>query len=126
MQESSSMNFSFKIKISFSLILLLSIIYSCSDAEAKQKKSKSNVFENIDKRDKKLFTRTERINSYNKSVSNLNTNEKSLSKNANYSGYGSLNNKNSKKEINKTSTSKTKKLSRPKISNAGFSAYSTN
>ena len=47
-------------------IVLLSIAYSCSDAEAKESKSKSNVFENIDKKDRKLFTQQEKINSYNK------------------------------------------------------------
>lgn len=113
-------------KTSITLIILLSLIYTCSNAEAKQKKTKSNVFEKIDNRDKKLFTRTERVNSYNSSVSNSNNNMKSLSKNANYSGYGSINNKKVKKENNKLATNKTKKLSKPKISSAGFSAYSTN
>ena len=43
-------------KILTLFIILLSIAYSCSDAEAKESKSKSNVFENIDKKDQKLFT----------------------------------------------------------------------
>ena len=126
MQESSNMKNFFNMKTSITLIILLSLIYTCSNAEAKQKKTKSNVFEKIDNRDKKLFTRTERVNSYNSSVSNSNNNMKSLSKNANYSGYGSINNKKVKKENNKLATNKTKKLSKPKISSAGFSAYSTN
>ena len=110
MQESSNMKNFFNMKTSITLVILLSLIYTCSNAEAKQKKTKSNVFEKIDNRDKKLFTRTERVNSYNSSVSNSNNNMKSLSKNANYSGYGSINNKKVKKENNKLATNKTKKL----------------
>ena len=127
MQESSNMNFPFKIKISFLLILLLSIIYSCSDAEAKQKKSKSNVFENIDKRDKKLFTKEERIKSYNNSVNKAESLKKSLTSNTNsgYSGYGSSTTKKKIVEKNPQKNKKVKVNSKVKA-NIQFSAYSTN
>ena len=100
-----------------------SIFYSCSDAKAKEGKTNSNAFDNIDKRDKKLFTEEERINSYNKSLKKSETIKSSLSANSNYSGYGStksVEKKQTRKEIKKN------KVTKPKFSNAGFSAYSTN
>tara|TARA_B100000963_G_scaffold336516_1_gene331625 strand:+ start:1637 stop:1975 length:339 start_codon:yes stop_codon:yes gene_type:complete len=110
-------------KILTFIIVLLSIAYSCSDAEAKESKSKSNAFENIDKKDRKLFTQQEKINSYNKSLKKSESIKASLSANSGYSGYGSaksVEKKESSKKIKKN------KVAKPKFSNAGFSAYSTN
>ncbi|MBF11211.1 MAG: hypothetical protein CMC63_03175 [Flavobacteriaceae bacterium] len=112
-------------KALFLIIVVFCLSYSCSNAEAKQKNNKSNVFDKIDKRDKKLFTQTEKINSYNKSINNSNLNNKAPKGGSSYSGYGSLNNKKIQKTNNQT-FSKKKKISKPKMSNAGFSAYSTN
>ena len=81
--------------LSFLLILFPLLMFNtCSEADAKESKTRSNAFDNIDKRDKKLFTKEERIKSYN----NLNKAEllkKSLTSNTNsgYSGYGSSTNK---------------------------------
>ena len=105
-----------------------SIFYSCSDAKAKEGKTNSNAFDNIDKRDKKLFTKEERIKSYNNSVNKAESLKKSLTSNTNsgYSGYGSLTNK--KKKVEKKDLQITKKgkvKSKPKV-NLQFSAYSTN
>ena len=100
-----------------------SIFYSCSDAKAKEGKTNSNAFDNIDKRDKKLFTEEERINSYNKSLKKSESIKASLNANSGYSGYGStksVEKKQTRKEIKKN------KVAKPKFSNAGFSAYSTN
>ena len=100
-----------------------SIFYSCSDAKAKEGKTNSNAFDNIDKRDKKLFTEEERINSYNKSLKKSESIKASLNANSGYSGYGStksVEKKQIRKEIKKN------KVAKPKFSNAGFSAYSTN
>ncbi len=104
-------------------LFLISIVYSCSDAEAKESKKKSSAFEKIDKRDKKLFTEEERINSYNNSIKKSESIKASLSANSGYSGYGSAKSK-EKKESNKKI--KKNKVVKPKFSNAGFSAYSTN
>ena len=49
-------------------IFLFGVTYSCLDAKAEQGVSKSKVFDKVDKRNKKLFTEEERINSYNKSL----------------------------------------------------------
>ena len=102
---------------------MISIIYSCSDAEAKENKVKSNAFEKVDNRDKKLFTQQERINSYNNSIKKSESIKASLSANSSYSGYGSAKST-EKKESNKKI--KKNKVVKPKFSNAGFSAYSTN
>ena len=54
---------------SFSHFLLLIFAVSmsrCSEADAKISDTRSNAFDKIDKRDKKLFTQEERIESYNK------------------------------------------------------------
>jgi|TARA_B100001057_G_scaffold371108_1_gene375155 hypothetical protein len=104
-------------------LFLISVVYSCSDAEAKESKVKLNAFEKVDKREKKLFTQEERINSYNKSKNKSESIKASLSANSGYSGYGSVKNA-EKKESNKKS--KKDKVVKPKFSNAGFSAYSTN
>tara|TARA_B100001093_G_scaffold428934_1_gene423929 strand:- start:232 stop:567 length:336 start_codon:yes stop_codon:yes gene_type:complete len=103
-------------------LFLISVVYSCSDAEAKESKVKSNAFEKVDKREKKLFTQEERINSYNKSKNKSESIKASLSANSGYSGYGSA--KKITKETNKEIPKN--KVSRPKISSTGFSAYSTN
>ena len=108
------------------LVFLISFnMISCAEADAKEGKTKSNAFDKVDKRDKKLFTQKERIESYNKSVRKSESFEKSFSKNINngYSGYGSskiINEKDSNKKTKKN------KVVKPKFSNAGFSAYSTN
>ena len=104
-------------------LFLISVVYSCSDAEAKESKVKSNAFEKVDKREKKLFTQEERINSYNNSKKKSESIKASLNANSSYSGYGSA-----KSVEKKESTKKIKKnkVSKPKFSNAGFSAYSTN
>lgn len=110
-------------KLLLFVIVLFSVAYSCSDAKAKEGKTKSNAFHKIDKRDKKLFTKEERINSYNKSLKKSESIKASLNANSSYSGYGSA-----KSVEKKESTKKIKKnkVSKPKLSNAGFSAYSTN
>lgn len=105
------------------IIIFSSIFYSCSDAKAKEGKTKSNAFDKIDKRDKKLFTEEERINSYNRSLKKSESIKASLTANSGYSGYGSakrVEKKESSKKIKKN------KVAKPKFSNAGFSAYSTN
>ena len=110
-------------RLIFFVIVLFCVAYSCSDVKAKEGKAKSNAFDNIDKRDKKLFTEDERINSYNKSLKKSESIKASLNANSSYSGYGSaksVEKKESSKKIKKN------KVSKPKISNAGFSAYSTN
>jgi PBP1b-binding outer membrane lipoprotein LpoB len=101
-------------------LFLISFVYSCSNAEAKEGKKKSNAFEKVDKRDKKLFTQEERINSYNKSKKKSESIKASLSANSHYNGYGSA------KSIEKKESNKKNKIIKPKFSNAGFSAYSTN
>ena len=100
-------------------------LYSCAEADAKENKTKSNAFDKIDKRDKKLFTKEERIESYNKSVNKSESLKKSLlsSSNSAYSGYGSSTSKNKKAT---GQTKKTKKVSAKHKINIEFSAYSTN
>ena len=109
-------------KLLLFVIVLFSVTYSCSDAKAKEGKTNSNAFDKIDKRDKKLFTREDRIESYNNSKKKSESIKASLSANSGYSGYGSAKKitKETNKEIRKN------KVSRPKISSTGFSAYSTN
>lgn len=117
---------------SFSHFLLLIFAVSmsrCSEADAKISDTRSNAFDKIDKRDKKLFTQEERIESYNKSLKKSESLKNSLSSNSStgYSGYGSIGTKNKKvkKEIEKNSNKKKRKT--PKIEvNLQFSAYSTN
>jgi len=96
---------------------------SCAEAGAMKNKTKFNAFDKIDKRDKKLFTKEERIESYNKSVNKSESLKKSLtsSSNSGYSGYGSSNLKNNKKKNLPSKNNKTT----PKV-NLQFSAYSTN
>ena len=100
-------------------------MYSCSEADAKESKTRSNVFDKVDKRDKKLFTKEERIESYNKSINKSKSLNKALSSNSNsgYSGYGSSTSKN--KKTKNQSHKNNKKKSMPKV-NLQFSAYSTN
>ena len=43
------------LKYFFILLSFLSLYY-CAEADAKESKAKSNVFDKVDKRDKKLFT----------------------------------------------------------------------
>ncbi len=107
----------------FSLVIIS--LYSCAEAGAKESKSRSNAFDKVDKRDKKLFTQKERIESYNKSVNKSELLEKSFNNSSGngYSGYGSAKSS-TKKESNKKI--KKNKVAKPKFSNAGFSAYSTN
>jgi hypothetical protein len=105
------------------ILFLISIVYSCLDAEAKEGKKKSNAFEKVDQRDKKLFTKEERINSYNNSIKKSESIRASLTANSGYSGYGSAKSL-AKKESNRKI--KKNKVAKPKFTNAGFSAYSTN
>ena len=110
-------------KFLISILTLVIITYSCSDAEAKENKVRSNAFEKIDKRDKKLFTQEDRIKSYDNSKKKSESIKATLTANSGYSGYGSaksLEKKESSKKIKKN------KVAKPKFSNAGFSAYSTN
>ena len=115
--------------LGYLLILFPLLMFNtCSEVDAKENKSRSNAFDNIDKRDKKLFTKEERIKSYNNSVNKAESLKKSLTSNTNsgYSGYGSLTNK--KKKVEKEGlqiTKKAKVKSKPKV-NLQFSAYSTN
>ena len=115
--------------LGYLLILFPLLMFNtCSEVDAKESKSRSNAFDNIDKRDKKLFTKEERIKSYNNSVNKAESLKKSLTSNTNsgYSGYGSLTNK--KKKVEKEDleiTKKAKVKSKPKV-NLQFSAYSTN
>ena len=102
-------------------------LYTCSEADAKQNtlKAKSNAFDNIDNRDKKLFTKQERIKSYSESLDKSKSIKKALSSNSNsgYSGYGSSPLKKNKTE--NRSQKNNKKKTTPKV-NLQFSAYSTN
>ena len=78
--------------IKYFFVIFISLCFNdCSEADAKESKTKSNAFDKIDKRDKKLFTQQERIESYNKSNNKSQSLKKSLSSNTNsgYSGYGS-------------------------------------
>ncbi len=114
--------------LSYLLILLPLLMFdSCSEADAKESKNRSSAFDNIDKRDKKLFTKEERIKSYNTSVNKAESLKKSLTSNTNsgYSGYGSstTKKKNLRKDLQKTN--KVKVNSKVKA-NIQFSAYSTN
>ena len=45
------------------LIFVISSMSRCSEADAKISDTRSNAFDKIDKRDKKLFTQEERIES---------------------------------------------------------------
>ena len=110
-------------KFLISILTLVTITYSCSDAEAKENKVRSNAFEKIDKRDKKLFTQEDRIKSYDDSKKKSESIKASLTANSGYSGYGSAKSS-AKKESNKKI--KKNKVAKPKFSNEGFSAYSTN
>ena len=112
------------LKYFFILLSFLSLYY-CAEADAKESKAKSNVFDKVDKRDKKLFTQQERIKSYNSSNDKSQSLKKSLSETSNYSGYGSSasKNKKDKKEVQKAN--KKKEKSKAKV-NLEFSAYSTN
>ena len=111
------------------LLLLFSIIClnRCSEADAKESKTRSNAFDKIDKRDKKLFTQSERIDAYNKSNNKAESLKKSLTSNTNsgYSGYGSTNKKKKVEKKDLLKTKKTKVKSKPKV-NIQYSAYSTN
>ena len=114
--------------LSYLLILFpLLILNTCSEADAKESKTRSNAFDNIDKRDKKLFTKEERIKSYNNSVNKAESLKKSLTSNTNtgYSGYGSST---TKKKIAEKKPQKNKKVKvNSKVkANIQFSAYSTN
>ena len=104
-----------------SIVLIILTVISCSSADAKQNTSKikSNAFDKIDKRDKKLFTQEERIKSYNKSINKSESIKASLEANKGYNGYGSTSD-------GRKTRNKTKKISKPKLSSAEFSAYSTN
>ena len=84
-------------------------------------------FDKIDKRDKKLFTQSERIDAYNKSNNKAESLKKSLTSNTNsgYSGYGSSTTKKKKVEKYPQKNKKAKVNSKVKA-NIQFSAYSTN
>ena len=114
--------------LSYLLILFpLFMLNTCSEADAKEAKTRSNAFDNIDKRDKKLFTQDERIESYNKSINKSESLKKSLTSNNNsgYSGYGSSATK--KKKVEKTPQKNKKVKVNSKVkANLQFSAYSTN
>ena len=107
------------------MIFISMCFYACSEADAKESRSKSNAFDLIDKRDKKLFTQQERIESYNNSNNKSQALKKSLSSNTNsgYSGYGSLTSKNKKVKTEQKEIGN--KKPKAKI-NLQFSAYSTN
>ena len=117
------------------LIILLLILVSCKtdNSVSSSSKSKTDAFAKIDKKSKKLFTKDDRINNYKKSVSQSENLKKSLNKNTNYSGYGSVNNSNkdilkdeSNKELTQNKKSKTKyKYNKSNKTNV-YSAYSTN
>jgi len=112
--------------IKYFFVIFISLCFNdCSEADAKESKTKSNAFDKIDKRDKKLFTQQERIESYNKSNNKSQSLKKSLSSNTNsgYSGYGSSTSKN-KKVSPEQKESKNKKA-KAKV-NLQFSAYATN
>ena len=86
---------------SFFIIILSLALNCCAEADAPEKKSKTNAFAEIDKRDKKLFTKEERIESYNKSLNKSKSLNKALSSNSKsgYSGYGSSTSKKIKLKI---------------------------
>ena len=104
-----------------SKMLILLTVVSCSSEDTKENKTKfrSNAFDKIDKMDKKLFTQEERIKSYSNSINKSESIKASLESNKNYNGYGSTS------DVKKT-RNKTNKISKPKLSSAEFSAYSTN
>ena len=110
---------------SFFIIIFSLAMNSCAEAGAMKNKTKLNAFDKIDKRDKKLFTKEERIESYNKSVNKSEFLKKSLSSNSNsgYSGYGSSPSKKNKTENRSQKNNQKKNM--PKV-NLQFSAYSTN
>lgn len=110
---------------SFFIIILSLAMNCCVEADAMEKKSKTNAFSKIDKRDKKLFTKEERIESYNKSVNKSKSLNKALSSNSNsgYSGYGSSTSKKNKTENRPQKNIKKKNVQKVNIQ---FSAYSTN
>ena len=113
--------------LSYLIILFPLLIFNtCSEADAKQSKTRSDAFDKIDRRDKKLFTQSERIEAYNKSNIKSESLKKSLTSNSNsgYSGYGSSTNK--KKKVKNKTQKADKKKSKPKVKvNIEFSAYST-
>ena len=103
------------------------MLNTCSEADAKESTTRSNAFDNIDKRDKKLFTKEERINSYNNSVNKGESLKKSLTSNnsSGYSGYGSSTTKKKKVQEDPKKNKKVLPNSKTKV-NLQFSAYSTN
>ena len=112
--------------LSYLIILFPLLIFNtCSEADAKQSKTRSDAFDKIDRRDKKLFTQSERIEAYNKSNIKSESLKKSLTSNSNsgYSGYGSSTKKKKKEDLKKTKKVKIK--SKPKV-NLQYSSYSTN
>tara|TARA_A100000164_G_C21822305_1_gene731022 strand:- start:662 stop:973 length:312 start_codon:yes stop_codon:yes gene_type:complete len=100
---------------------------TCSEADAKESTTRSNAFDNIDKRDNKLFTKEERIKSYNNSVNKSESLKKSLKSNnsSGYSGYGSSTSKKQNVEKDPKKNKKVMTNSKTKV-NLQFSAYSTN
>ena len=75
------------------------------------------------KKIKNFLPNKEKINSYNKSLKKSESIKASLTANSSYSGYGSAKSVKKKESAKKI---KKNKVAKPKFSNAGFSAYSTN
>tara|TARA_B100002052_G_C15683146_1_gene507166 strand:+ start:110 stop:457 length:348 start_codon:yes stop_codon:yes gene_type:complete len=113
-------------KIFFLSISIL--FFSCTNEEniSSSNNNSMSSFERIDKKSDELFTKQERKNAYQKSVSDKSSVKKSLNNNRNYNGYGSLKSKKKSKTKNKYSQNKKIKTQRPKSNNVGYSAYATN
>ncbi len=108
--------------------ITLFLFFSCASEEnlSTTRENSMSSFEKIDKKSKELFTQQERKNAYQKSISDKSLAKKSLNKNRNYNGYGSLKSKKKSNSKKKYSSTKKSKTQRPKSNNVGYSAYATN
>lgn len=117
---------------SYILLINLSFISCQGDKSGKlEENTVENAFSKIDEKNKSLFTKEERVNSYKKSIAIVEDSNKSLRKNATYSGYGSSNfsDKSLKNKSQKKESKKKKKTTYSYKTNSSpqtFSAYSTN
>ncbi len=113
-------------KLVFLFVLIL--FFSCTNEENLSSSNNNSMssFKRIDKKSDELFTKQERKSAYQKSVSDKSSVKKSLNKNRNYNGYGSLNSKKKSKSNKIYSSNKKTKTQRPKSNNVGYSAYATN
>ena len=109
--------------------LFISILFfSCNNEENLNSSNNDSIssFEKIDNKSSEFFTKEERKNAYQKSISDKSLSKENLNNNRNYNGYGSLNSRKKSKTKNKYSQNKKIKTQRPKSNNVGYSAYATN